>query len=181
MASFCSVSLCSVFLDTPVLTPPFFCYRVFSSLKNEGCPEEESVIMSNSYRTSIRLVQSVHLVWCILMWLVSFTAIPFSIFTQIYPDLKIWCMALLVVMLSCFIFQGILNVACKGCPLTRLENSLRLRADRNFVPVKSFISLFCAKNFGWDVPPEMIRLIILVMAAAAIIVLPFVIGSLLFP
>ncbi|MBU0625156.1 DUF2784 family protein [Patescibacteria group bacterium] len=136
--------------------------------------------MNNIYRTSIRLVQGVHLAWCILMWLVSFVAIPFCVFIQIYPGLKIWGIALFVAMLGCFIFQGILNLACKGCPLTMLENILRSRHDSNFVSTRSFISSFCAKNFGWEIPSEIICLIILVIAGAAIIILSFVIGSLSF-
>ncbi|MBU1029118.1 DUF2784 family protein [Patescibacteria group bacterium] len=136
--------------------------------------------MSNGYHLSIRLVRGVHLVWCVLIFLASFAAIPLCIFAQTYPGVRIWYLALAVVMLGCLIFQGILNVVCGGCPLTKLENSLRSRSDSNFIPTRSFISSFCAKNFGWEIPPEIIRLIILVIAGAAIIILSFVIGSLSF-
>jgi len=74
------------------------------------------------------------------------------------------------------VLQFVLNMIYGGCPMTILENNLRRRADPKYVPMRSFVSDQCARRFGWDIPPEMVRLAIIVLLALSVIAIPMTIG-----
>lgn len=102
-----------------------------------------------------------------VFWLIFFSVCALGhLFLDCFFSLSSPC--LYVPVITGCVIQLILNLVYKGCPLTKLENNLRACANPNYVPMKSFVSDICARRFGWDVPPEIVHLAIIILLSVAV-------------
>ncbi len=136
----------------------------------------------NRYRVAGEIISAIHFFWIIAGLGFSFVAVVAMMFALLSAldsngiDGLAWNSFRVSVVCSSFVLAySLINRIAQeiwdGCPMTHLENALLFRDNRNYEPMKSFVSDRLSRRIGLQVSPELVTFIGASMLAGSLVLL----------